>query len=331
MRRLLQRRENQLAAIIVLVVALITARAPVFLSVGSLDTIITDGAILTMMALVQMLAILTRGIDLSVSANMALTGMVAALLSKDHPEMAVSTTIALSLGLGLLLGAINGIMVAYVGIPPIVVTLGTMSIYRGLVFQASGGAWVNAHQMGPAFIAFPTLRFLGLTSIVWIAALVVVAAYLFLNHLRKGRELYALGGNPTAAQYVGINNTHNQMLVYSLIGLISGLCGYLWVARYAVAYTEIALGFELQTVAACVIGGVSMAGGRGTVLGCLLGSVFLVIIFNALPIINVSPFWQLAISGAVILAAVILNSRSERTKGKLILKSAQLAAAGGAS
>lgn len=331
MRRLLQRRENQLAAIIILVVGLIALRAPVFLSMGSLDTIITDGAILSMMALVQMLAILTRGIDLSVSANMALTGMVAALLSKSHPDMAVATTIALSLGLGLLLGAINGVMIAYVGIPPIVVTLGTMSIYRGLVFQASGGAWVNAHQMGHAFIAFPTARFLGLTAIVWIAALLVAAGYLFLNHLRKGRELYALGGNPTAAQYVGINNTHNLMLVYSLIGLVSGLCGYLWVARYAVAYTEIALGFELQTVAACVIGGVSMAGGRGTVLGCLLGSMFLVIIFNALPIINVSPFWQLAISGAVILAAVVLNSRSERTKGNLILKSAQLAAVRGTS
>ncbi|MDR3515923.1 MAG: ABC transporter permease [Azospirillaceae bacterium] len=329
MRRLLQRRENQLAAIIILVVGLITLRAPVFLSMGSIDTIMTDGAILTMMALVQMLAILTRGIDLSVSANMALTGMVVALLSKDHPEMAVTATIVLALGLGLLLGAINGVMIAYVGIPPIVVTLGTMSIYRGLVFQVSGGAWVNAQQMGSAFIAFPTTRLLGLTAIVWIAAVMVAAIYLFLNHVRKGRELYALGGNPTAARYVGINNTHNQMLVYSLIGLVSGLCGYLWVARYAVAYTEIALGFELQTVAACVIGGVSMAGGRGTVLGCVLGSVFLVIIFNALPIINVSPFWQLAISGAVILAAVVLNSRSERSKGKLILKSAQLAAVRG--
>lgn len=328
MRKLLQRRENQLAIIIIVVVALITLRAPVFLSMGSVDTIITDGAILAMMALAQMLAILTRGIDLSVSANMALTGMIVALLSRDHPDMAVSATIALSLGMGLLLGAINGILIAYVGMPPMVVTLGTMSIYRGMVFQASNGAWVNAHQMGHAFIAFPMARFLDLTTIVWIAILIVLAAYIFMNHVRKGRELYALGGNPVAARYVGINNTHNQMLIYSLIGMISGLCGYLWVARYAVAYTEIALGFELQTIAACVIGGVSMAGGRGTVLGCLLGSAFLVIIFNALPIINVSPFWQMAISGAVILVAVIANSQSERIKGKLILKKAQLAASG---
>ena len=105
-------------------------------------------------------------------------------------------------------------------------------------------------------------------------------------------------------------------------GALSGLSGYLWVARYAVAYTETALGFEMQTIAACVIGGVSIAGGRGTVLGCLLGTAFLVIILNALPIIDVSPFWQMAISGTVILGAVVVNSQSEgKRRGKLILQS----------
>jgi rhamnose transport system permease protein len=320
MRNLFRAREALLALIIIGMMALIALRAPVFLSMGSLDTIITDGAILSMMALVQMLAILTRGIDLSVSANMALTGMLVALLSRAHPEMAVPVTLAIALGLGLTLGAINGVLIAYVRIPPIVVTLGTMSVFRGMVFLVSDGGWVNAHEMGKSFIGFPTARLLGLTSIVWIAALLVFLGWLFLNHVRKGRELYALGGNPVAARYVGIDDTHNLMLVYAVIGLVSGLCGYLWVARYAVAYTEIALGFELNTVAACVIGGVSMAGGRGSVAGCLLGSVFLVIIFNALPIIDVSPFWQQAISGFVILAAVILNSRGDRPAGKLILK-----------
>ncbi|TBW41379.1 ABC transporter permease [Siculibacillus lacustris] len=331
MRKLLRAREAALALIIAGLVGLITLRAPVFLSMGSLDTIVTDGAILSMMALVQMLAILTRGIDLSVSANMALTGMVVALLSRAHPDMAVGLTMALALGLGLLLGAINGVLIAYVRIPPIVVTLGTMSVFRGLVFQVSGGAWVNAHEMGPGFIGFPTARLFGLTSIVWIAALVILIGWAFLAHVRKGRELYALGGNPVAARYVGIDDTHNLMLVYAIIGLVAGLCGYLWVARYAVAYTEIALGFELNTVAACVIGGVGMAGGRGSVLGCLLGALFLVIIFNALPIIDVSPFWQQAISGFVILAAVILNSRGDRPLGKLILRRTEAAPVAGAA
>jgi rhamnose transport system permease protein len=327
MRSLLRRRETALAIIVAVLLCGIALRAPVFLSAGSLDTLVTDGAILAIMALAQMLALLTRGIDLSVAASMALTGMVMALLSKAHPDMAVGLTLLLALGMGLFLGAINGALIALLEMPPIVVTLGTMSIYRGLVFWASDGGWVNAHELGERFLAFPNERLAGLTYIVWIAALVIAADYVFLRHLRRGRELYALGGNPAAARYVGIDGPRLRLLVYLTTGALSGLSGYLWVARYAVAYTETALGFEMQTIAACVIGGVSIAGGRGTVAGCLLGTAFLVIILNALPIIDVSPFWQMAISGTAILAAVIVNSRSERRRGKLILVRPQDAAA----
>ena len=319
MRNLLRRREAVLAIIIAVLVGGIALRAPVFLTAGSLDTLVTDGAIVAIMALAQMLALVTRGIDLSIAANMALTGMVVALLSRAHPDLPVALTIAVALGVGLALGALNAALIAILEMPAIVVTLGTMSIYRGLVFEASGGTWVNAHELGERFVAFPNDRLWGVTHIVWIAALVIVILYGFLHHHRRGRELYALGGNPAAARYVGIDGVRLQLLVYSATGALSGLCGYLWVARYAVAYTETALGFEMQTIAACVIGGVSIAGGRGTVVGCLLGTAFLVIIFNALPIIDVSPFWQMAISGTSILVAVIVNSRSERRRGKRIL------------
>jgi len=312
MRGVLRRRETALALIVVGLTAAIAVRAPVFLSAGSLDTLVTDGAILAIMALAQMLALLTRGIDLSVAANMALTGMVMALLSKAHPDLPVGVT-------GLVLGATNGAFIALLEMPPIVVTLATMSVYRGLVFWSSDGGWVNAHELGAEFVAFPNQRILGLTHIVWIAVLVIALDALFLRRTRRGRELYALGGNPAAARYVGIDGARLQLLVYSVTGALGGLCGYLWVARYAVAYTETALGFELQTIAACVIGGVSIAGGRGTITGCLLGVAFLVILLNALPIIDVSPFWHMAISGTAILVAVILNSRSERRRGKLIL------------
>ncbi len=331
MQSLLRRRETALALLVAALLGAIAVRAPVFLSAKNLDGLLNDGAILAIMALAQMLALLTRGIDLSIAANMALTGMLTALLSKAHPELWVGLTVALSLGVGLALGAINAALIAWLTVPPIVVTLGTMSVYRGLVFLVSGGAWVNAHELGERFVDFPNQRLLGLTHIVWIAALVIVGLVFFLHHLRKGRELYALGGNPAAARYVGIDAARVQLLVYLTTGALGGLSGYLWVARYAVAYTETALGFEMQTIAACVIGGVSIAGGRGTVVGCLLGTAFLVIIFNALPIIDVSPFWQMAISGAAILAAVVVNSQSEgRRRGKLILQSAVARAASGA-
>lgn len=321
MQSLLRRRETALAIIVAVLLGAIAVRAPVFLRAESLDGLVNDGAILTIMALAQMLALLTRGIDLSIAANMALAGMLTALLSKACPDLGVGWTIALSLGLGLGLGAVNGALIAWLTMPPIVVTLGTMSIYRGLVFLVSDGAWVNAHELGERFVAFPNERLAGLTHRAWIAVLVTIAFVLFLHHLRKGRELYALGGNPAAARYVGIDAARALLLVYSTSGALSGLSGYLWVARYAVAYTETALGFEMQTIAACVIGGVSIAGGRGSVLGCLLGTAFLVILLNALPIIGVSPFWQMAISGAAILAAVVINSQSEgRMRGKRILQ-----------
>jgi rhamnose transport system permease protein len=315
----LHRRDAALIAILAVMVVAVTVRAPVFLSAASLDTLITDGGILAMMALVQMLALITGGIDLSIAATMALVGMVTALMSRAYPEMPVVLTVVSSLAVGLIAGAINAVLIAGVGIPPIVVTLGTMSIYRGAVFLVSGGAWVNAHEFGPGYLEFPTARSLGLTHIVWIAIVVILAGHVVLNHARTGRALYALGGNRAAARYVGIDESRVVLRVYCVTGAISGLAGYLWVARYAVAYTETALGFELQTVAACVIGGVSIAGGKGRVLGCILGAAFLVIILNSLPMIDVSPFWQMAISGAAILAAVIVNSRGEAPRGTAIL------------
>ena len=312
-------REAALVALVVVLFGAISWRAPVFASAGNLDTLLNDGAILTIMALAQMLALLTRGVDLSVAAIMALTGMLTALISRAHPELPASLSIGVALASGLVLGAANGALIAALSMPPIVVTLGTMSVYRGLVFVASGGAWVNAHELGPAFLAFPHARLAGLTHLVWIGLLVAVAAFLFLGYRRSGRALYALGGNPAAARYVGIDAPRRQLMVYSITGMLSGVCGYLWVARYAVAYTETALGFEMQTIAACVIGGVSIRGGKGSVVGCLLGATFLVILFNALPVIDVSPFWQSAVSGASILVAVIVNARGERRRGRRIL------------
>lgn len=320
-------RELALAVLVAVSLGAVSWRAPVFFSAENLSTLLDDGAILTIMALAQMLALLTRGVDLSVAASMALTGMLAAQLSRAFPELPVLLTIGLALSAGLALGLLNGALVAWLAMPPIVVTLGTMSVYRGLVFVLSGGAWVNAHELGARFVAFPHERLAGISHLAWLGMLVAIAAFLFLQLHRVGRELYALGGNPAAARYVGIDAPRRALLVYAITGALSGLCGYLWVARYAVAYTETALGFEMQTIAACVIGGVSIRGGRGTVLGCLLGSAFLVVLFNALPVIDVSPFWQPAISGASILAAVVVNTRSERGR----LRKRRVAARGSAA
>jgi rhamnose transport system permease protein len=224
---------------------------------------------------------------------------------------------------GLLLGMLNGAMIAFLSIPPIVMTLGTLAVFRGMIIIIAGGDQVNASEMSAAFQAFPKQVFLGLTMPVWIAIGVSILFWIFLNATRPGRGLYAVGGNPIAARYCGIDHRRQELLAYSITGAVAGLCGYLWVARYGVAYSEIASGYELTVIAACVIGGVSIGGGVGSVAGTLLGALFLGVIMTALPVLQISPFWQMAISGAVILAAVIINARAERRPDKLILPEAR--------
>jgi rhamnose transport system permease protein len=157
----------------------------------------------------------------------------------------------------------------------------------------------------------------------WIAIIAVITFAIVMTRTTLGRAFYAVGGNPHAAIYTGIDVGKTQFWAFTISGALAGLVGYLWVSRYAVAYVDIAGGFELDVVAACVIGGVSIAGGIGSVGGALLGALFLGVIKNALPVINVSPFWQLAISGSAIIIAVALNSRANREKGRIILKSAE--------
>ena len=328
MTSLFARRELLLALIVAGLVLGVGLRAPVFLTPSSLMNIITDTSFLFMLTLAQMAVILTRGIDLSVAANLALTGMIVALTSRALPGLPLVGILALAIAIGSLLGAINGGLIAFVGIPPIVVTLGTLAVFRGVIFLIAGGAWLTSKDMNPTFLSFPLAKLFTVPSLIWVAALVIVAMWVMFRHSRIGRGLYAVGGNPVAARYCGINIAHQHFFVYTLAGAISGLCGYLWVARFGIAYVDNAQGYELTIIAACVIGGVSIAGGIGSVSGALLGALFLGVIVNALPVIDVSPFWQMLISGVVILAAVIVNARSEKPLGKLILREAKLNAAG---
>ncbi|HHM1275744.1 TPA: ATP-binding cassette domain-containing protein [Klebsiella pneumoniae] len=267
----------------------------------------------------------TKGIDLSMAANLALTGMIVALLNAHYPGIPVVALLALATLLGLLMGMINGLLVWRLGIPAIVVTLGTMSIYRGIIFLLTDGCWVNSHQMSADFLSLPRSPLLGLPLLSWCAIAALLLVGYFLRYSRTGRALYTAGGNATAAYYTGINAGKMQFVSFCLSGALAGFCGYLWISRFAVAYVDVANGFELQVVAACVIGGISTMGGSGRVLGCLCGALFLGVINNALPVIGISPFWQMAISGAVIVMAVLLNERGNRGHGRLILRNAALA------
>lgn len=322
----LKNREAALAVIIGAMIAAIGIYAPAFVSLDNIIRVLNDTSILAMLALAQMMVILTRGIDLSTASTLALAGMISASLAQAQPDLPVIVYIALAIAVGIVLGLINGGLISFLAIPPIVVTLGTLAVYRGMIVVYGGGNQVNSSEMGDTFQSFPKITLFGLSTIFWIMLVVSLGVWLFLTMTRTGRGLYAVGGNPVAARYCGIDLPRQQFLVYTVSGAISGLCGYLWVSRYGVAYSEIASGYELTVIAACVIGGVSIAGGVGSVAGTLLGALFLGVIVNALPVMQITPFWQMAISGAVILAAVVVNARAEKRGVKLILPEARRAA-----
>ncbi|ALB61167.1 Predicted L-rhamnose ABC transporter,transmembrane component 2 [Cronobacter condimenti 1330] len=325
MKTLLKHREALLGLVIALMLLVIGSRVPSFLAPANLVEMFNDTSILIILALGQMMVLLTKGIDLSMAANLALTGMIVALINAHHPDIPVALLLALATLLGLLMGVINGLLVWKLGIPAIVVTLGTMSVYRGIIFLLSDGAWVNAHQMSADFLGLPRLPVLGLPLLGWCAIAVLLLVSYFLRYSRTGRALYTAGGNATAAYYTGINAGKMQFISFCLSGALAGFCGYLWISRFAMAYVDVANGFELQIVAACVIGGISTMGGIGRVAGCLLGALFLGVINNALPVVGVSPFWQMAVSGVVIVVAVLLNERGNKRKGRLILRDVALA------
>lgn len=319
----LKSREAILFAAIILLMAIIATRFPGFVAPQNLVAVFTDTSPLMILAMGQMVVILTRCIDLSVAANLALTGMVSAMINVAAPDLPVVVILMVALIMGAALGAINGLLVWKLSIPPIVVTLGTMTIFRGIIFLLTDGKWINAHEMSPHFTDFPRAVILGMPVLGWIGVLVAVVMVVVMARTTLGRSVYAVGGNPHAAVYTGIDVGKTQFRAFVISGTLAGLAGYLWIARYSVAYVDIAGGFELDVVAAVVIGGVSIAGGAGTVVGTLLGALFLGVVKNALPVVDISPFWQLAISGAAIIVAVAFNAQSGRSKGRVILKSAE--------
>jgi len=318
--KVLKKREFTLFVLLVFLIVIISLRSPRFLNIANFRDILDDTALLAMVAMGQFMVILIAGIDLSVGAEVALAGMSVALLHQYHPEIPIFAIVLLSILIGFSLGSFNGILVSLLGIPPIIVTLGTMGIYRGFVFVVSGGTWVSAHEMSDAFKNLPRGGFLGVSNLLFAAILCVIIFGIFLKYTRAGREIYGVGGNEIASQYVGINLKKIKYLPFMLTGSICGLVGLLWVARYASAQSDTALGFNLQTIAACVVGGVSIFGGSGTTLGVLLGVLLLGVINNALTQINISPFWQMGLQGLIILVAVIINTIMERRTQELIIR-----------
>ena len=305
-------RDAGLLGFIVALSVLVQILNPSFLSLENLADMAKNTAILSILSVGMMLVIITRGIDLSIGATLALSGMVAASTVATWKDTHPLLAIALGIGIGLACGSFVGVLVARGKVLPIIASLGLMNIFRGVTFLVSDGQWISANQMPASFKGIALSSFLGINALIWIALVIYLLAWWFLTWNRMGRQIYAVGSNPESARVSGINIERTLYWVYTLMGGLSGLAGVLWVSKFASAQGDTAMGFELSVIAACVLGGVSIAGGSGKISGILMGTLLLGILNNALPLVNVSPFWQTFIQGSIILIAVIINALVKR-------------------
>jgi rhamnose transport system permease protein len=301
-------RELGLLAVLLLIVIVVSVQVPRFLAISNLEQILLSVAILVIVAVGETLVVLTRNVDLSVGSLVGLTAFVTADLFKQQPGTSLILAILLGCSLGLILGAVNGLLVAVGRVPAIVATLGTLYIFRGLDFFIAGGTQVSASDVPDSYLNLATTHIFGVPMLIVFAAIITVIFAYLLQYTRSGRQLYAIGSNPDAARLVGIRSRLLIFGTFMISGLLCGFAGVLWGARFATVDARAATGLELQVIAAVVVGGVNIFGGSGTIVGAVLGAIVLGTIDNSLTLLRLSQFWLQAIDGAAILAAVTIDA-----------------------
>jgi rhamnose transport system permease protein len=317
--RVAQVRELGLGLVLVLIVAFVGIPQPRFLDLNNLEHILQSVSIIAIVAVGETLVILTRNVDLSVGSIVGLCAFASADLLKNHNDLNLILVFLFGCAIGAVLGAVNGVLVAYAGIPAIVVTLGTLNIYRGIDFAVAGSQEVSAFQVPASFLNIAGDNILGIPVFVIIAAVIAVIAEYFLRFSRQGRQLYAIGSNPEAAQIVGIRKSRRVFSAFLISGSLSGFAGVLWAAYFATIDSSAASGLELLVIASVVVGGVNIFGGSGSILGAMLGAIVLGTIQNALGILRVDQFWLQAFYGAAILIAVTLDALLTRQVQRLLV------------
>jgi rhamnose transport system permease protein len=305
---LLRSRELSIFLVLVAVVAVATARSSGFISsTDGWRNFLLNPSLLLLLAVGQAVVIITRNVDLSVGSVMALTAYLTGRVFIEQPGLPIPAVFAVGILAGAVLGLVNGALVAYARVPSLVITLGTLYIYRGLMLTWAGSDRINAGDLPGAFLALGTRSVLTIPLLTIIAVVVLVVVGYYLHTARGGRELYAIGSDPGAAVLYGLDVHRRVLAAFVLSGALAGLAGVLYTARYGTVSSGVGSGIELQAVAAVVIGGVAIFGGSGTVWGAALGACLLVTINRALPSLGIEDFWQRAVVGALILSAIVLD------------------------
>ncbi|SOB60344.1 D-ribose transporter subunit; membrane component of ABC superfamily [Pseudodesulfovibrio profundus] len=306
--RLIQ--QKTLIALVVMIIV-VSFLNPNFFTTGNILNILRQTAINAIMAVGMTMVILTAGIDLSVGSVLALCGAIGASLIAA--EMPVVVAVGAALGAGALLGAASGVVIAKGKVQAFIATLVSMTLVRGLTLVYTDGRPISTGftDVADAFSFIGTGYVLGVPVPIWIMAITFGGAWYLLNHTRLGRYIYALGGNEEASKLSGINVDSIKITVYAIAGFLSALSGLIVTSRLSSAQPTAGYGYELDAIAAVVLGGTSLMGGKGTIMGTLLGALIIGFLNNALNLLDVSSYYQMIAKALVILLAVLVDTKSK--------------------
>jgi rhamnose transport system permease protein len=289
--------------IVGLIFSLLTPR---FFTVQNASAIASNAAILSIVAAAQAIVLLTRNVDVSVGSMMGFSAYLTADFASRHPNVGPELVL-LAMVFGLGLGIINGLLVAYGRVSSLIATLATMSLYRGFTYMYAHGQEVTSNKLPKWMLHSVDLRFWGIPALVIVCILVVALVAIFLRHYPLGRRIYAVGSNPQASVFYGLRIQRVVLLAYGLSGVLCGFAGLLYAARVGTVTVILASGWEMSSLAAAVIGGVSVTGGSGTVIGAALGALVLATIDNGLVLLGIPEFWRMFIQGSSIVAAAAVD------------------------
>jgi rhamnose transport system permease protein len=289
---------------------------PQFWTLNSLRIILLLVPLIMIGAMGQMLVLVARHVDLSIGSMLGFSAMVTGLMFRHYPEIWWPVGFIVAIGTGTMLGLFNGVLVTFFRLPSIIVTLGTLNLYRGLTYIISDARQINRQYIPSDLKAMSqTSPVFGIPWIIIMSFMVALLTYYIVMHTQLGRQIFAIGSNPIAAPLRGINVTQVTLIVFALAGALSGLAGIMYASRWGfVNPSNTGAGFEFQVIAAVVIGGVSINGGVGSVLGTVLGVLLLGCVSAALPLLGIPGTTQNAIYGSVILIALLID-RTVRQKG----------------
>jgi rhamnose transport system permease protein len=318
---LFKKREFGIFLFILILLAVFGTLEPRFFRSDNLSAILSSVGILMVVGAGQTLVIVTRNIDLSVGSTLGMAAMVMGMVARENPDFPIFGLIVIAMIVGGLCGLLNGFLVSYGKIPAIIATLGTLAIIRGAVFLVSDNVQIDPNDVPQGIINLATTSPIGIPWLLIFAFLSIILVWYVSSKTLLGKRIYAVGSNPEGAISRGLSFNKITIMVFVFVGILAGLGGVLYTARYAtINPADVGRGLEFDVISAVVIGGTNIFGGSGTALGTALGCILIGILSNGLTVVGVSPFWKACATGFLILAAVAIdNSVRKRQEQNFLL------------